>query len=377
MTPRLQVEVLISHPANFCPSSYTSMLGDTSSAAQKTTKRTKTKPSTRKSEESSSSRRPKSGRKPSQRKNEVNSALERLKRKRAKLPEPSSQPEEYASASEHDSLFSGSESDASSDFIVPDDGDGSLVAVLPKEFQAQDDLHLQLKKILQFMVHVAVRPPKERETFMKNLLEKEEYFSIPLLALRRRMSGHAEALKSLRWSSTEITRRLERYPDLEVQDVSSKTATRRCDLCKMKGKRACRFAQLSGFPYEKVGFEECDCAPDDLESYSYNLGSVCAKRCSAYHRLIHWEYALFLCVRREVDQLHEAAQANRIVNDRDISVPIKYQHLGAPTDLQDADGITQWLVDRNFVKLEGERIKQIVAMAEGAEKAARNGKAEA
>jgi len=55
--------------------------------------------------------------------------------------------------------------ESSDKFIVDDDN----VFQLPAEFsmETHQDLSHQFKKIFQFFVHIAVRPPKRRSSFMK------------------------------------------------------------------------------------------------------------------------------------------------------------------------------------------------------------------
>lgn len=59
-------------------------------------------------------------------------------------------------------------SSESSDFIVEDDN----VFQLPAQFsmETHQELSHQFKKIFQFFVHIAVRPPKRRSSFMKKKL---------------------------------------------------------------------------------------------------------------------------------------------------------------------------------------------------------------
>jgi hypothetical protein len=59
-------------------------------------------------------------------------------------------------------------SSESSDFIVDDDN----VFELPAQFsmETHQDLSHQFKKIFQFFVHIAVRSPKRRSSFMKKKL---------------------------------------------------------------------------------------------------------------------------------------------------------------------------------------------------------------
>lgn len=88
---------------------------------------------------------------------------------------------------------------------------------------------------------------------------------------------------------------------------------------------------------------------------------------------------------REVDQLHEGAQASKIADDRDIFVPVKYPTgLEPPKNLQDAvsalpgftnelyllslqDAINDWLVKRHVVEMEWEKIKKLIHRAQNLE----------
>ncbi|KAJ7452376.1 hypothetical protein B0H11DRAFT_2073150 [Mycena galericulata] len=301
-------------------------------------------------------------------------ALRKLRRKRQGLSPAKSESEPGSSDGsvdeERDSLFDGSSSDSDpSDFIV-DDGGAPLP--LPKEFsmETHQDLSHQFKKIFQLFVHVAVRAPVERKEFMEKMLNTEDYFSVPLNAARRRISSlRGTLVASSRWRP-DLIALLEKYPDLDMQDLSSSTPA--CDVCGIKSRRACKFGRLSGFPYESAGFQ--DKKNKKMGNREFNLGRFCAERISIYHQIAHWENELFKTIKEEIDQLHERSEAKGVINDRDKFVPIK--HLGGkkpPDDLTDADAIYDWLVERNIVDMEWAKIKAMQDRARNLEIAAKKG----
>ncbi|KAJ7449839.1 hypothetical protein FB451DRAFT_1102149 [Mycena latifolia] len=289
--------------------------------------------------------------------------LLKLKRKRQGLSPPKSSEsesessDESGSTSERDSLFDGSSSDSdrSSQFIVDDDG--GVVAQLPMEFsmEAHEDLSHQFKKIFQFMVHIAIRPPAEREQFMRHLLDTEEYFSVPLKVARRKISSlRGFLVASSRWEPDFIAL-LERYPEFELKDLVNVTPA--CDACRISARRGCKEGKLFGYPYNPMGFMEPKHRKPKI--LTLNLGRFCAERTEVFHQFTHWEFKLFSSISQEVDQLHEVAQAAGYVNDRDKFVPVKRVH-----DMQDADGITDWFVKRNLVDLEWAKIELMMERAQ-------------
>ncbi|KAJ7109405.1 hypothetical protein C8R44DRAFT_802425 [Mycena epipterygia] len=317
--------------------------------------------------------------------------LLKLKRKRQGLSPPKSPEEsecEDAQASnegpnpgsERDSLFDGSSSDSdnSSEFIVDDDG--SAAAALPMEFSmdAHEALSHQFKKIFQFMVHVAVRPPAERKEFMRKLLKTEEYFSVPLNMARRRITSLRESLvASSRWKPGFVAV-LQKYPEFTTHDLASTTPV--CDACRISGRRGSKTAHLGGFPYDRMGFKEDDNSDEDRngsckEKTTFDLGRFCAERTQVFHQLSHWEYELFKCIDLEVGQLHEVAQAaGKVVDDRDKVVSVKYARgKKPPKDLSDADGINDWLVERNLVDIEWAKIELLMDKARNLDMATKRG----
>ncbi|KAJ7801198.1 hypothetical protein B0H14DRAFT_2897045 [Mycena olivaceomarginata] len=302
--------------------------------------------------------------------------LENLKRKKRGLPplqsEPDTSDDSDDSESSWDSLFD-EDSDASSQFIVEDDG--SAAAPLPKEFSmvAHEGLSHQFKKIFQFMVHLAIRPQVEREKFMKDMLQAEEYFSIPLTTARRRISSIHDSLVSFRWTS-DFTEILAKYPELKMEDLPSARAAQ-CDVCNIQGRRGYRSGKLSGIPYNPTGFREIDDdkkhRKKDSKLKVFNVGLFCAERVQVFHKICHWEYELFKSISHEVDELHEAKQSSGVFNDRDVFVPIKEHNI---KDMDDADAIYEWLDQRNKVEIEWQKIKLILEQAQNVDSATKRGK---
>ncbi|KAJ7685225.1 hypothetical protein DFH06DRAFT_35238 [Mycena polygramma] len=313
-------------------------------------------------------------------------------RKKQGLPlelKPQSESEKSEeSESERNSLFdsSSSESDRSSDFIVDDDG--TAVASLPKEFSMDTHTGLsdQFKKVFQFMVHLAVRPPIERQEFMKGMLKSEEYFSIPFNVARRRISSLAVSLIASRWKPSFIAL-LRKYPVLDINDLPAARVAPKCDACRIKGRRACRLGELSGIPYNPLGFADATDSDKDASSdkdsdseessgavakkniKKFGLGRFCSERVQVFHQISHWEYELFNCILQEVDQLHEAKISSGIVNDRDVYVPVKYVDGKRPQNLDDADSIYEWLLERSIVDMEWDKVKSLIVNARNVETA--------
>ncbi|KAK7446377.1 hypothetical protein VKT23_004229 [Stygiomarasmius scandens] len=277
-----------------------------------------------------------------------------------------------------DSLFDGSDDDegsvGSSDFIVEDDG--ADLAALPAEFSmdAHQDLSHQFKKIFQFFVHVAVRPPVERHKFMVNTLKKETYFSLPLSVTRRKLSGLRDSLVASSVWHPKFKKTLERYPELDIVELSF--AVPGCDACHLGSRTSTLCGRLLGHAYDRLGFEEV--SEDESESDNqdrdsavvteYSLGRFCARRVRVYHDLSHWEYNLFKTISDEMDELHMAADGDAGF------VRVAYARgMKPPEDLQDADAICEWLDERKVIEVEWGRLKDIMERSRGLEFAAKKG----
>ncbi|KAF8350684.1 hypothetical protein F5887DRAFT_940450 [Amanita rubescens] len=249
----------------------------------------------------------------------------------------------FKGAKPHDdygSLF-GDESDDSdsSNFIVEDDG--NIPQPLPAQFsmETHQDLSHQFKRVFQFFVHIAVRAPLERREFMSKQMKDEEYFSIPLNILRRKILGLRDSLVASSIWRLEFKKSLERYPEFSLTELDY--AVPGCDACHLGGRRSTRIGRLGGIPYDKYGFESIIKSRDsDSEDESdretvieYSLGRFCGKRTRVYHELTHWEHTLFKCILQEVDELHAAKQSKGFIR-------VAYEgRRRPPKDLSDADGI--------------------------------------
>ncbi|KAG6866938.1 hypothetical protein C0991_003854 [Blastosporella zonata] len=311
--------------------------------------------------------------------------LEKLKRRKQGKPSESSSSEgeeEEESGSEDnnspfkgarpssgfDSLFDEESSDHSSNFIVEDDN--SVVAVLPMEFsmESHEDLDHKFKKIFQFFVHIAVRPAKERHHFMQDQLRREEYFSVPLRTVRRELSGLRDSLVASSVWRPEFKKSLGTYPNFDL--IPLDFAVPSCDACHLGGRVSTLIGRLTGLPYDPLGFEikdnddsdNSDSESDDgdtdkLSTVDVHLGRFCARRTRVYHEFTHWEYTLFQCIREELDALHENHQSNGFFR-------MAYAGgLPPPDDLDDADGICDWLDQRKVIDMEWMKVKNMMESA--------------
>ncbi|KAK0240094.1 hypothetical protein EDD85DRAFT_824273 [Armillaria nabsnona] len=301
--------------------------------------------------------------------------LERLKRKKQGKPMESTDSEEQGDEnendsdrpfkgakpeSEHDSLFDESgDSDKSSDFIVEDDGDGA--ALLPAEFRPQQDLAHQFKIVFQFFVHIAVHPAVERHDFMKRLM-KDDYFSVALISARRKLIGLRDSLVASSVWRPEFKKSLETCPEFNLFKLDF--ALPQCDACHLGGRLSTLRGQLGGSPYDPLGFQDLPDEPKDSddedneeETREFYFGRFCAKRTRVYHEISHWEYKLFKSVENEVDELHVHKQSDGFV---------RVAYAGGkkpPEDLDDADGICEWLDERKFIDIEWQNIKELMERA--------------
>ncbi|KAF8628447.1 hypothetical protein AX15_003962 [Amanita polypyramis BW_CC] len=255
------------------------------------------------------------------------------------------------------------DSDSSSNFIVEDDG--VTPQPLPAEFsmESHQDLSHQFKRVFQLFVHIAIRPPADRHQFMLNQMRDEEYFTIPLKIIRRKLLGLRDSLVASSAWRPEFKRSLERYPKFDLTQLDY--AMPGCDACHLGSRRSTLIGRLSGVPYDKHGFgkipdesdSDDDSASDEPDNFEYNLGRFCGKRTRVYHELTHWEYALFENILQEVDDLHAAKQSKGFIR-------IAYAgRKRPPDDLGDADGICEWLDERKIIDMEWQRIKDVTESA--------------
>ncbi|KAJ3813187.1 hypothetical protein F5876DRAFT_35639 [Lentinula aff. lateritia] len=315
-------------------------------------------------------------------KTEYQKNLERLKRKKQGKPMDSDdgENEEEKEEEEEEAPFKGampdsdknSLFDSSESFIVEDDGAGS--AALPVEFsmESHQDLSHNFKKIFQFFVHIAVHPPIERHEFMEIQMKNEVYFSVPLSAARRKIIGLRDSLVASSVWKPEFKGPLERYPELDL--VQLEFSMPGCDACNLGARMSTLNGRLLGEPYDRLGFEDLDLSDESLSEgecrTDFHLGRFCARRTRVYHDLSHWEYMLFKTINEEVDDLHVAKQEKGASHFVRVAWP---EGLQPPKDLQDADGICDWLDQRKVVEMEWEKLKGYMERARGLELAAKKG----
>lgn len=159
-------------------------------------------------------------------------------------------------------------------FIVEDDDD-QAVTELPPEFSMsthQDMMH-HFKNVFQLFCHVAVQERADREAFMETQIEsmfpnpphtrlfltttysEEQYFSVPLQIVRRKIDSLRVVLvESSRFQPT-FKNLVSRYPHFELYKMDF--AVNGCDACTMSSRISTIAGRLSGVPYVKNGFEVC------------------------------------------------------------------------------------------------------------------------
>lgn len=257
-----------------------------------------------------------------------------------------------------------SDSENSSDFIVEDDG--MAMPQLPTEFsmESHQDLSHQFKKIFQFFVHIAVQSPQDRRSFMAKQLRDEEYFSVPLQVLRRKILGLRDSLVASSVWRPDFKKALEKFPNLDI--VPLEFSVPYCDACHLGRRTSTLLGRLSGNPCERSGFNDKDDTESE-ETLEFHLGRFCAKRTRIFHEFSHWENALFLCVCREIEELRGASQTRGFY---------RVAYMGGkqpPDDLGDADGICEWLDERQLIEIEWEKIKTLMESARHLEMSARKG----
>ncbi|KZT26355.1 hypothetical protein NEOLEDRAFT_1063304, partial [Neolentinus lepideus HHB14362 ss-1] len=262
-------------------------------------------------------------------------------------------------------------------FIVEDDNQ-VVRTELPSEFSMNtfQDLAHHFKIICQLFVHVAVQPPHERHDYMDRALMDVEYFRIPLQIARRKLTGMRDSLVASSVWRPEFKDPLEKYPNLEL--VTLEVAVAHCDACHLGNRISTLLGRVNGEPYDKLGFEavyDSDSDSDDSDDEDqkskkckqFNLGRFCARRTRVFHEFSHWEYATYQNLLREIDELR-ASQGKRGFIRVAFAGGVK-----PPKDLDDADGIMEWLDQRQIIEMEWRRVKDMMARARNLEMASKRG----
>ncbi|EAU88626.1 hypothetical protein CC1G_12018 [Coprinopsis cinerea okayama7 len=345
--------------------------------------------------------------------------LEKLKkRKQRKTASPSSDEDDDAENSESDgdsapTLFKGAKpsnrntsdeddgdggdgesdegEDSESDWIVEDDPVAAPRLPAMFSMETHQDLAHQFKKVFQLFVHVAVHPSKKRKKEMERLLE-DEYFRVPLKMVQRKLDGLRDSLVASSMWRPQFKKALQTYPEFVLTQLDFTIPG--CDACHMGSRVATRRGALAGEPYNPIGFRELwkekksarkkkqkekkkrqkkgkrsrSDSDSDSESESdeeeikkqFDLGRFCAVRTQTFHEYCHWEYATFKAIEREIDDIRSSRENHSGGGFHRVA------YMGGkepPDDLTDADGICEWLDDRNVIEFEWSRIKGLMDRA--------------
>ncbi|KIM65300.1 hypothetical protein SCLCIDRAFT_1212467 [Scleroderma citrinum Foug A] len=270
------------------------------------------------------------------------------------------------------------------DFIVEDNAEGTHSINLPVAFSmnTHQDLTHHFKIICQLFVHMAVRPLPERRPFMKHVLKKEEYFSVPLQVTRRKLSGMCDSLVASSVWSPEFRKTLEKYPELAL--IRMNDSFPGCHACRLGGRSSTILALLSGAPYDECDFEDLtDEESDSSESHTsaeesnrgsparpkeFHLGRFCAARTRVYHEFNHWEYSLYMSLQRQITAARD-----------DDNKFVRVAYVGGilpPENLEDADKTMDWLDQRRVIDIEWQKIRKMMDSARNLEISATRGDAD-
>ncbi|KAG2034904.1 hypothetical protein BDR03DRAFT_963948 [Suillus americanus] len=280
--------------------------------------------------------------------------------------------ESESSSGEHE------RTDEDDDFIVEDDEHGVLTTQLPIAFSmnTHQDLAHQFKIICQLFVHMAVRFPDDRRSFMKKMLETDKYFSVPLQVARRKLSGMKDSLVTSSVWRPQFKRSLERYPRFEL--VRMKFSAPQCDACNLGGRISTLIGRVNGKPYDKYDFESededessssSDIDSDDIGHKSsdkqFYLGRFCAARTRVFHEFSHWEYHLYHSLLGQIDE---------VLDDNRSFVRVAFAGgVKPPKDMRDADKVMDWLDQRGLIESEWQRVRELMDKARNLEMRTKRG----
>ena len=169
------------------------------------------------------------------------------------------------------------EEEGENSWIVEDEGrDG--VPELPVAFNmsSHQDLSHHFKIICQLFVHLAVRSPSQRVSFMRDIKTGKQmnclpgsphmthsggldgsaedgYFYAALSTARRKIMGMRDSLITSSTWQTNFKRVLEKYPILSMFKMDF--AVLGCDACNLGGRMSKQVCRLSGEGYDRSTFE--------------------------------------------------------------------------------------------------------------------------
>jgi len=243
-------------------------------------------------------------------------------------------------------------------FVVQDDGE--VIPELPVAFSCrshQDTVH-DFKVVFQLFVHLAMMSMNKRQAYMEEVLNSENYFSVPFQVIRRRISATQDAITSSVWKR-DYRKALEQYPDLTLTKLDF--AVPHCDACHLGGRQSTIAGWLKGIPYDNLSFEpivnESDSEDEDSRITNFSLGRFCAARTQLFHRLSHWNYHLYRTLSEEVDLVRQPRRKrpyNRLAYAK---------NLPPPEDASNPDDIVEWLDRRGIVSAEWEKLRELLDRA--------------
>ncbi|TFK29962.1 hypothetical protein FA15DRAFT_752092 [Coprinopsis marcescibilis] len=251
-----------------------------------------------------------------------------------------------------------SESEAESDFIVEDDPRSAPILPAMFSMETHQDLAHQFKKIFQLFVHVAVQAKNKRRKHMEKLLE-DEYFSVPLMVARRKLSGLKDSLVASSVWKPNFKKALELYPQFEL--IMLDFSVPGCHACNLGQRISTRRGALSGRPYDRLGFRDRKLESEERKlPKQFDLGRFCATRTQVFHEFSHWEYHTFEVIEQEIEQVRTARKEKKgrvfyTVSWAGGKMP--------PDDLTDADGFCDWLDQRNIIEMEWRKVKELMERA--------------
>ncbi|KAF8590620.1 hypothetical protein K439DRAFT_1657365 [Ramaria rubella] len=277
------------------------------------------------------------------------------------------------------------QNEAEDDFIVEDD-DAENIPELPTMFSMgtfQDFSH-HFKVICQLFVHLATHDPHRRPSWMKQALGKN-YFSVPLAISRRKLSGMRDSLVASSVWKADFKNRLETFPVFHLEQLEF--AIPICDACHLGNRVATLRGVLSGCEYDPLTYEvdfltfsisndivtlinlfpiqprdKIEEKENEHDAVEFNLGRFCATRVHVFHSFTHWEHILYHSLREEIDRLKEAAICNESRGKARAFIPAT-NGPPPPDDLEDADGMMDWLDGRGIINAEWIRMKEMMERA--------------
>ncbi|CDZ98023.1 Domain of unknown function DUF4211 [Phaffia rhodozyma] len=307
------------------------------------------------------------------------SALERLKHKKGKkggssvqtpstgsstIEENLDQNNVWAKDEDGEWIVSGDE--GNSGYITDDIEDADYTSLMPMEFRsdASQPMDQCFHVICQWHVHYII----QGRPFLK-LSAHNDYFRIPMLRLREKMTDVKNQVASQIWPSP-FNLSLQTYPAFTGGAIKDAPP---CAACRMTNRPATRAIVLRGDPYNKKTFKDLDAnwgrkGPPET---SYNVGKYCYARAHKFHELAHWEYnlhhaliAILQVLRKSVhkdDDGDEDDEDVEIIAIREtVKIAGKTERVDSLPDYNRPDKVTEWLQKRQWIKQEWLHISDLL-----------------